>query len=213
MGRSIILMSGGLDSTAVLSNLSPPDVVGVTIDYNQKNIRELDSAKKIAKYYGIEHHIFKIDLAQIGGSSLTSDTEVENGIPDWLPNSYVPARNIIFLSIAGGYARKMGINRIIVGTNGNTKSTPPDSTPKFLFHMQEALEAGLDMRGLGILSPVQYMSKAEIIKYGLVNDAPFHLTYTCYRGGEKACGKCTACMKRLAGFSELGLSDVIEYES
>ncbi|MGP6239661.1 7-cyano-7-deazaguanine synthase QueC [Cuniculiplasma sp. SKW4] len=215
--KAIVLMSGGLDSTTVLAYAISEgyDVIGISFDYGQRHRIELESSKKIAEHYGIERRVFKIDLTQIGGSSLTSNINVEEGKigREEVPNTYVPARNIVFLSIAGAYADIDDIDTIMIGVNAVDYSGYPDCRPEFISSMERSLRLGLSRRqNLKILAPLQRMSKAEIIKMGMNLKAPYELTHSCYEGGSKACGKCDSCLLRLKGFMESGFVDPIQYE-
>ncbi|MGP6207831.1 7-cyano-7-deazaguanine synthase QueC [Cuniculiplasma sp. SKW3] len=215
--KAIVLMSGGLDSTTVLAYAISEgyDVIGISFDYGQRHRIELESSKKIAEHYGIERRVFKIDLTQIGGSSLTSNIDVEEGKigREEVPNTYVPARNIVFLSIAGAYADIDDIDTIMIGVNAVDYSGYPDCRPEFISSMERSLRLGLSRRqNLKILAPLQRMSKAEIIKMGMNLKAPYELTHSCYEGGSKACGKCDSCLLRLKGFMESGFVDPIQYE-
>jgi 7-cyano-7-deazaguanine synthase len=215
--KAIVLMSGGLDSTTVLAYAISKgyEITGLSFDYGQRHKIELESSKKIAEFYGINRNVFKIDLRQIGGSSLTDKIEIEKGKigREEVPNTYVPARNIIFLSIAGGYADVAHIDDIMIGVNAVDYSGYPDCRPDFISSMERTLRLGLSgSHNIQIIAPLQHMSKSEIIKMGMNLKAPYELTHSCYRGGTKACGKCDSCLLRLKGFMEAGYFDPIEYE-
>ncbi len=215
--KAIVLMSGGLDSTTVLAYALKEgyEITGISFDYGQRHRIELESSKKIAEYYGIERMVFKIDLTQIGGSSLTDNMEVEKGriSRDNIPNTYVPGRNIIFTSIAGGLADLRGADAIMLGVNAVDYSGYPDCRPEFISSMEKALQTGLAKSNkLRIIAPLQRLSKAEIIRMGMELKAPYQLTHSCYEGREKACGECDSCLLRLKGFMEAGYVDPVEYE-
>lgn len=215
--NAIVLMSGGLDSTTVLAYAISEgyDVSGISFDYGQRHRIELDASKAIAEHYGIKRRVFRIDLTQIGGSSITSNIDVEEGKigREEVPNTYVPARNIVFLSIAGAYADIENIDTIMIGVNAVDYSGYPDCRPEFISSMERSLRLGLSRRqNLKIFAPLQKMSKAEIIGMGMKLKAPYELTRSCYEGGNKACGKCDSCLLRLKGFMESGFTDPIEYE-
>lgn len=218
--RVVCLLSGGLDSTTVLGyavnrNL---EVHALSFSYGQRHSRELESSRKIADHYGVEHRILNVDLTQIGGSSLTDSIpvaernleEIESGIP----TSYVPARNTIFLALAAGYLETIGGGSIFIGVNAVDYSGYPDCRPEFINAMQKALNLGTGdgkKDWITIEAPLQYLSKSEIIKLGTELNVPYGLTFSCYNGGEKACGKCDSCLLRLKGFMDAGVQDPIEY--
>jgi 7-cyano-7-deazaguanine synthase len=218
MSKAVVLLSGGLDSTTCLSIAIKEgyDVYTLSFDYGQKNNKEILCTQEIVKYYSIkEHKIIKV--GNVGGSALTND-DIE--VPDYqgLPNipvTYVPARNIIFLSYAVGYAEVIGAEAIYIGVNAVDYSGYPDCTPEFIEAFQEVVKvgtkAGINGRPVKILTPLMNLSKAEIIKLACENNAPLHLTSSCYRGGDKACGVCDSCVLRLKGFKEAGIVDPVEY--
>ena len=216
--RALVLMSGGLDSTTVLAYAVSQgyEVTGLSFDYGQRHRIELESSRRIAEYYGIRRNVFRVDLTQIGGSSLTGDIPVEKGQFGRVevPNTYVPGRNIIFTSIAGGYADIEGIETIMLGVNAVDYSGYPDCRPEFISSMEKTLRLGLARsQNLSISAPLQKLSKSEIIRMGMKLGAPYELTHSCYEGGEKACGKCDSCLLRLKGFMESGFIDPVEYET
>ncbi|MCL4345958.1 MAG: 7-cyano-7-deazaguanine synthase QueC [Candidatus Thermoplasmatota archaeon] len=216
--RALVLMSGGLDSTTVLAYAVSQgyEVTGLSFDYGQRHRIELESSRRIAEYYGIRRNVFRVDLTQVGGSSLTGDIPVEKGQFGRVevPNTYVPGRNIIFTSIAGGYADIEGIETIMLGVNAVDYSGYPDCRPEFISSMEKTLRLGMARsQNLSISAPLQKLSKSEIIRMGMKLGAPYELTHSCYEGGEKACGKCDSCLLRLKGFMESGFIDPVEYET
>ena len=217
LDNAIILMSGGLDSTTVLSfaKKNGYNITGLSFDYGQRHRRELESSKKIADFYGIQRLVFKIDLRQIGGSSLTGDEAVEIGKLERkeIPNTYVPGRNILFLSIAAAYSELLDARTIMMGVNSVDYSGYPDCRPNFISSMEQSLQHGLDRSDLKIMAPLQYLNKGEIITMGIKNNAPYELTYSCYNGREKACGRCDSCLLRLRGFMDAGEIDPTPYET
>ncbi len=216
--RALVLMSGGLDSTTVLAYAVSQgyEVTGLSFDYGQRHRIELESSRRIAEYYGIRRNVFRVDLTQVGGSSLTGDIPVEKGQFGRVevPNTYVPGRNIIFTSIAGGYADIEGIETIMLGVNAVDYSGYPDCRPEFISSMEKTLRLGMARsQNLSISAPLQKLSKSEIIRMGMKLGAPYELTHSCYEGGEKACGKCDSCLLRLKGFMESGFIDPVKYET
>lgn len=225
MKKVVVLLSGGLDSTVTLAKAKEGgyEICPLSFDYGQRHDKELESAKKIAKWYSVtEHKILKIDLVQIGGSALTDKgiavpekRKVEE-IGEDIPITYVPARNTILLSLAIGYAEVVGAEAVFIGANAIDYSGYPDCRPEFFEAFQKVAElgtkTGVDGKLIQIKYPLINMTKAEIVKEGIRLNVPFHLTWSCYKGGEKACGKCDSCILRLKGFKEAGVEDPIEYE-
>ena len=214
--KALVLLSGGLDSTTVLSHALSKgyNVTCLSFDYGQRHSIELESSRRIAEMMGVGRTVFSLDLRQFGGSSLTSDMDVEHGKiqRDEIPNTYVPGRNIIFLSIAGAFADIGNCERIMIGVNAVDYSGYPDCRPEFISSMEKSLKTGLAFSpSLKIEAPLQEMSKAEIIKYGMSLGAPYELTHSCYLGNEEACGKCDSCLLRLKGFMEADLEDPVNY--
>lgn len=218
--KAVCLLSGGMDS-AVASAIAGSQgykICALTFQYNQRHIRELLNAKKLARLMDVEEHkIFKIDLRQIGGSALTDDINVPEEVSAGIPLTYVPARNTIFLSIALAHAEKIDADAVFIGVNSIDYSGYPDCRPIFIQKFQEladvATKKGVEGRRINIEAPLLYMTKAEIVKKGLELKVPFEHTWSCYRGGKKACGRCASCILRLKGFKEAGIEDPIEYEN
>lgn len=219
MKKAVVLLSGGLDSTTCLSVAlkSGYEVYPLSFDYGQRLKKEIDCAKSIAKYYKIRNHkIIKID--NFGGSALTDmaiDIPNFNG-KDGIPVTYVPARNIIFLSYAVGYAEVLGAEAIYIGVNMIDYSGYPDCRAEFIEAFEDMVrvgtKTGVDGKPVKIITPLIKLSKGEIVTIACENRAPIHLTTSCYNGGEKACGVCDSCTLRLNGFKESGIEDPIEYQ-
>ncbi len=219
MKKAVVLLSGGLDSTTCLSVAIKEgyEAFPISFDYGQRHRRELHRAGLIARYYKIKNYNV-IKIGNVGGSALT-DSKID--VPDYkgsefIPVTYVPARNIIFLSYAVGYAEVVGAEAIYIGVNAIDYSGYPDCRPEFIEAFRETVrvgtKSGVEGRPVNILTPLINLTKAEIIKLACDNRAPLHLTSSCYKGGEKACGVCDSCTLRLKGFKEAGIEDPIEYE-
>lgn len=230
MDKAVIILSGGLDSTTCMGIAQDKGyaLYPLTFQYGQKHSREVEQAKKIADYYGVkEHRLVNLDfLEQIGGSSLTSSTleiptreeqEVTEQDRDEIPNTYVPARNLIFLSLATAYAEVIGAKVIYIGISAVDFSGYPDCRPEFLESMnhtvREATKAGIKGESIRIEAPLMHLSKAETIRLGMKLGVPYHLTTSCYQGEQEACGVCDSCLLRLKGFQEAGFTDPIAYRS
>ncbi len=219
--KGIVLLSGGLDSATVAAIALERNyhIIGLSFDYGQRHRIELEMSKKLAKHYSIEQKIFKIDLTQIGGSSLTSNIKVEEGNlqrdKNELPNTYVPSRNIMFITIAASLAETIGFNTIFIGANALDYSGYPDCRPEFFEAMTRALNSGTRIginEEFHIEVPLQKLRKSEIITIGTSLGVPYEMTHSCYEGNKKACGKCDSCLLRLRGFMEAGIKDPIEYD-
>lgn len=219
MKKAVVLLSGGLDSTTCLAVAINRGyiVYPLSFDYKQRHKKELKCARLIADYYKLDNHLV-VHIDFLGGNALT-DTNIE--VPEYkdsedIPNTYVPARNIIFLSYAAGYAEVIGADSIFIGVNAVDYSGYPDCRPEFIASFEEMLKAGTKKGVKGnsvhIEAPLINLSKAKIIKLAKKNNAPLHLTTSCYKGREKACGVCDSCILRLKGFKEAGFEDPIEYE-
>ena len=221
--KAVVLLSGGLDSSTVLAIALEMgyEVHALSFDYGQRHSRELESAKKIAKYFNVPHKIIKIDLRQIGGSALTDNIEVPernvDEIEKEIPITYVPARNTILLSLALGYAEVIDADAIFYGANAIDYSGYPDCRPEYVEAFERVAnlgtKRGVEGKPIKIIAPIIHMTKAEIIKKGMELGVPYELTWSCYKGGKKACGKCDSCLLRLKGFMEAGYEDPLEYET
>ncbi|HHT62848.1 MAG: 7-cyano-7-deazaguanine synthase QueC [Bacillota bacterium] len=220
--KAIVLLSGGLDSTVCMSVAKDAgyEPVPISFAYGQRHSRELECAREVARFYQVKKHVvIETNMRAIGGSALTDEIEVPKGREERsdIPITYVPARNLIFLSYALGLAEVENAEKIYIGVNSLDYSGYPDCRPEFIDKFQQvadfATKAGVENRRIVVETPLQYLSKAEIIKLGMKNGAPLHLTTSCYQGGEEACGVCDSCVLRLRGFREAGLADPIKYKN
>lgn len=223
MSKAIILLSGGLDSCVSLAMAleSGINCEAITISYGQKHLLEIESARSIVKHYSLEKHLeFNLDLSSIGGSALTDHgIEVPKGeLPDSSgdkkPKTYVPGRNIIFLSIALSFAEVRGADQIIIGANILDYSGYPDCRPDFLKSFQKMASLGtfkgINGNSIEINAPLIKMSKKEIILKGIELSAPLGLTWSCYDpSGKDPCKLCEACQLRRSGFEQAGYVDLI----
>ena len=224
--KAVCLVSGGIDSsvTAFIAKSKGYDIYALSFNYGQKHRRELDSAKKIISSIDAKKHvIFDIDLGLFGGSSIVDNSLAleKNHNPEeigkTIPSTYVPARNTVFLSIALAYAEVVNADAIFIGVTATDYSGYPDCRPEYIEAFRKmanlSTKKGVEGNPVEIHVPLISMSKAEIIKKGLELDVPFANTWSCYRGGDKACGTCDSCLLRLKGFKESGSKDPIFYES
>lgn len=219
MKKSIVLFSGGVDSTTALYwALDRYDkIFALTFDYGQRNRIELDMARKIAQKLSIPQKILRVDLQQIGGSSLT-DTKLSlpqyertEEIEEGLSSTYVPFRNGIFLALAAAQAEVDGINEIVCGFNVIDSPNYPDTRNQFVQAMQEAINQGtkasLSPEKVQIIAPFLNMKKSDIIKEGLSLGADYSFAISCYSGEEIPCQKCSSCVLRQKAWEEVGLQD------
>ncbi len=216
--KALVLLSGGLDSTVTLSicRRSNIETYAMTFDYGQRHKVELDYAKWQAKRFECKSHkIFKIDL--YGGSALTDQIDIPKNenvdlIPDEIPVTYVPGRNIIFLSFAAGYAEFLDIEDIYIGVNSVDYSGYPDCREEFLEIFEKTInmstKKGLHGKKFRIIAPLQKLNKKEIVLIGKNNDVDFSKTSSCYNPRNmRKCGLCDACLLRKKGFDEANLDD------
>jgi 7-cyano-7-deazaguanine synthase len=217
--RAVVLLSGGLDSytAAAIATSEGFTVCALTIDYGQRHVREVESARLVAKALGVERHLeLHVDLRAIGGSALTSDAAVPRdrdlSATD-IPSTYVPARNTIFLSLALGWAEVLGAHDIFIGVNALDYSGYPDCRPEFIAAFERlasvATRAGVEGQSVQIHTPLIAMNKADIIRRGIALGLDYGLTTSCYdpRPDGSPCGRCDSCVLRAKGFREAGLGD------
>ncbi len=218
MKRAIVLLSGGLDSavTLWLARSQGFEVHALSFDYGQKHNRELNAARVLATKAGVAaHQVVSLRLDQWGGSSLTdASLEVEDGavVRKSIPVTYVPARNMVFLSVAASYAEAIGARDIFIGVSEVDYSGYVDCREEFIKAMEQAVNKGTVMgaeKGLSIRihAPFLHETKAREIQIGQELNVPFQLTWSCYRGGEKPCGTCDSCLLRAKAFAEAGIKD------
>jgi len=224
MKRAVILLSGGLDSTTCLAIAREQgfDLFALTVNYGQRHIFELQSAKNVALSLDVEKHsVLDIDLAQFGGSALTDDIEVpkdrvESEMSD-IPATYVPARNTVLLSVALARAETLDSFDIFIGVNALDYSGYPDCRPEYIESFERtanlATKVGVTGKNFHIHTPLINMTKAEIIKSGTKLGVDYGLTFSCYDPQETGapCGHCDACILRLKGFKEAGIPDPLNY--
>lgn len=222
--RAVSLLSGGLDSTVSLAYALSKgyEVTPLTVRYGQRHSRELESARRVVGHYGLKDHVvMDLDLRAFTGSALTSavvdvpERASASDIGEGIPVTYVPARNIIFLSVAAGLCETIGGEAIFIGANAIDYSGYPDCRPEFFDAFERTLavgtKAGVEGHAPRVHAPILRMTKAEIVRLGVDLRAPLELTWSCYQGGERACGRCDSCLLRLKGFEEAGIKDPLDY--
>jgi 7-cyano-7-deazaguanine synthase len=221
--KAVIVLSGGLDSTTCMgiAKAEGYELYAITFHYGQRHNREVEQAKQVSRFYDVkDHRIVNLTfLQEIGGSALTdNDMAVpKSGEEEGIPSTYVPARNLIFLSLATAYAEVVGAEAIYTGVSAVDYSGYPDCRPEFIESMsktiQLATKAGSTDESIRIETPLIQLSKSETIRTGIQLGVPYELTTSCYLGNEVACGVCDSCQLRLKGFKEAGVPDPIAYES
>ena len=208
----VVLLSGGLDSSTVtgIAKKSKAKIFGLSFDYSQRHKKELHSASIIAKHFDIEEFkIIKLDLSLWGGSSLT-DTQKKIPIQglqnNKIPNTYVPGRNTIFISVALSYAEAINADCIGLGVNALDYSGYPDCRPDYIKKFQElanlANKRGRENNPIKLWTPLLDLNKEEIIELAFDNNVPLEKTWSCYSGNSKPCGKCDSCRIRNAAYQK-----------
>jgi len=208
--KAVILLSGGLDSTTVLYYVLSKgfDCHCIIFDYNQRHRKEINIAKKIALNAKAKYKVIKLDLNWNKTSLIGKDKKIPTHKvikKGFVPSTYVPGRNTIFLSYAIAYAETIKAENIFLGINAVDFSSYPDCTPQYLKAMQQVLKTLNN--NIKIQAPIEYFSKKEIIELGLKLKVPYQYTWSCYNGKTKPCGKCDSCKLRAKGFAEVGIND------
>ena len=231
MKNAVVLVSGGMDSAVVVAIAREQGfaVHALSVRYGQRHTSELDAADRVAQSLGaVAHKTVNVDLRSIGGSALTDEAisvptdadghEVGQGAPkDAIPVTYVPARNTIMLSVALGWAEVLGASDIFCGVNAVDYSGYPDCRPEFIEAFEKlanlATKAGVEGAGIRVHAPLQFMSKADIVREGVRLGVDFAQTVSCYQADDdgRACGHCDACRLRAQGFVDAGVPDPTRY--
>ena len=219
--KALVLLSGGLDSSVLLSICKKDnfDIHAISFDYGQRHGVELQYARWQAKYFNCSSHkIFKIEF--YGGSALTENIDVPQSrdvesISSGIPITYVPSRNIVFISYASGYAEVNDIDNIYIGVNAIDYSGYPDCRKEFIMDFESLInkstKKGIDGRKFNIVTPLIDLTKKEIIILGKKNGVDFSMTSSCYNPEQKKnCGLCDSCLLRQKGFKEALLKDPLE---
>ena len=214
---AVVVLSGGMDSTTLLYDVKSQgyEVFAISFLYGQKHSKELEFAKKTCSLLSIPHKIVDISFfGELATSALTT--------PDWdVPEGYytdstmkqtiVPNRNMVLLSISAAYAISLGAKKLFYGAHAGDHPIYPDCRKEFVEAMKNALYLA-DYIGLELEAPYVDMKKEDILRRGLELGVDYSLTWSCYKGGQKACGRCGTCTERIEAFKKVGVKDPIEYE-
>lgn len=222
--RAVVLLSGGLDSTvtAAVARQEGFALYLLTVAYRQRHAIEIERARQVAGAFGAQSHlVVDVDLRALGGSALTGDLAVpkdrrEQDRSEGIPATYVPARNLIFLSLAAAHAEVVGASAIYFGANVLDYSGYPDCRPEFILAFEQTVavgtKSGAEGARLEVRAPLLTLSKTKIIQLGMKLQAPLHLTHSCYDPiGSLACGHCDSCLIRRQGFAKAGVEDPVAY--
>lgn len=213
---SVIVLSGGMDSVTLLHSEKERIALAVTFDYGSNhNAREIECARRQAAHLGIEHIVIPLAfMGQYFTSSLLSgadDIPEGNYDDENMRSTVVPFRNGIMLSVACGLAESRGLRHVLIANHGGDHAIYPDCRPGFVEAMGRAMEEGT-YDGVSILAPFTDISKAEIARIGARLGVEYADTYSCYKGGERHCGRCGTCTERREAFRLAGIPDPTIYE-
>lgn len=221
--RAVVSLSGGMDSAVCLSLAARDyDVYALHFSYGQRTEqRELASARAVADIVGVQQFLpLRLDLFRhIGGSALTDPSIAVPNAPAMekigteIPVTYVPFRNAHFLSAAVSWAEVLGARKIFIGAVEQDSSGYPDCRPAYYAAFNQLIRTGTRDGDIEVLTPLINRSKKEIVQLGLELGAPFHVTWSCYTGEDRACGVCESCALRLRAFEQAGATDPIPYQS
>jgi len=223
--RILVLLSGGLDSTTVLTSairtVGVSNVGAITLTYGQKHSIEVKSAKDVVKYFSVKNHIIR-DLTKIFEGTDSTLISAEHPIPETTyeelekaegPSlTYVPLRNPVFITVAASTAMILGYDQLHIGVHAEDArhDAYPDCRSDVIGALGAALHIGSYYR-IKLLAPLNHMTKSQVVAQGRSLGAPYHLTHSCYKGEQPACGKCPTCIGRLEAFRLNGLVDPIPY--
>jgi len=216
---AVVLLSGGLDSytAGAIAKSEGFPLYALTVDYGQRHVREIESARLVARALDVARHLeLAVDLRAIGGSALTTDEAVPRDrdlAAPGIPSTYVPARNTIMLSLALGWAEVVGSTDIVIGVNALDYSGYPDCRPEFIAAFERvaalATRAGVEGAAFRVHTPLIALDKAAIIRRGVALGLDYGLTTSCYDPSAEGrpCGRCDSCRLRAKGFHEAGIVD------
>lgn len=216
MSSCVVLLSGGLDSTVLLTVLSRTgnECYPLTVVYGQRHSREVIAARNVCEFFGLAHRWKLVDLDCLRlllPSALTGKGDIPEGdyTLQTLSQTVVPGRNLILIAIAVGYAQGLGLSEVYYAAHSGDHPVYPDCREEFVKAVSEVTQATYGVR---VIAPFVRSSKADIVRQGLSYNAPLGMTWSCYRGGEHHCGKCSTCTERRKAFASVGAIDPTVYE-
>lgn len=221
MRKILVIFSGGLDSTVLLTTIARGQhkdgirVEAIGFNYGQRHVKELNHAKMVANYLGLKFDV--VDLSAIG-DFLTGSSQTDPSVPvphghyaeESMKTTVVPNRNMIMLSVAAGIALSRGLDEIYFAAHGGDHAIYPDCRQEFVTEVNKAVHAG-NWERVNIFAPYLDNTKADLVKIGAEVNAPFALTWSCYEGGAKHCGRCGTCVERKESFDLAKVIDPTEY--
>jgi 7-cyano-7-deazaguanine synthase len=220
MQKTVVVLSGGMDSATLLYHLADAghEVKTISVNYGQRHVRELDSAARLSEALDVENVVADLRAINplLGSSNSLSSTSID--IPEGhyeeesMKLTVVPNRNMIILSVAVGWALSLKYDAVAYGAHSGDHAIYPDCRPEFAEALDRAVQL-CDWHSMKLLRPFVGMDKGDIAKRGHELGVPFHLTWTCYKGLERHCGKCGACQERIEAFHKFDLADPVEYEA
>lgn len=218
MKKIVVVLSGGMDSVTMLHKLHSEgnELKAISFNYGQRHSKELEMAKENCKILGIDHKLIDITFLKqvISNSALTGDIEVPEGHyeDENMKLTVVPNRNMILASIAIGYAVNEDYEAIALGVHAGDHAIYPDCREEFIKALNQVAMIA-NYKGIEVLAPFQHDTKIEILKAGLEIGVDYSKSWTCYKGLDKACGKCGSCQERLEAFAICNATDPVEYET
>ena len=216
MKDSVIILSGGMDSTTLLYEYKEKIGLAITFDYGStQNARERQYAVKHCERLGIRHLIIPLDFMHrhFKSALLGSADDIPEGhyASENMKSTVVPFRNGIMLAIACGIAESNGLHRVMIANHGGDHTIYPDCRPAFIAGMNSAMEAGT-YEGVELFAPYTNLTKSDIARRGKALGIDYAETYSCYKGGERHCGRCGTCVERREALADAGIIDPTEYE-
>ena len=210
--KAVILLSGGIDSAVSFYSAKKKGykLTALIFDYNQRHKKEIEYAKRLINLNKAKFYLIKLNLSWAKSSLVNKKIKVPYGRSlnsRAIPSTYVPGRNIIFLTYAASLAESIGAEKIFIGAHIQDYSGYPDCRPQFLRDFQAALNSGLSNKKINIVAPLIKKNKKEIIRLGQELKVPFQFTWSCYQGGKYPCQRCDSCRFRIKAFKELGAGD------
>jgi len=217
MKRTVLIHSGGIDSTVLLAHLLAEgrEVFALSVDYGQRHRRELEAARQICARYGVKHQVADLRaLAPLFGANALTDAQV--AVPEGhyeeasMKATVVPNRNMLLIAVAASWAMSLKASSVAYGAHGGDHAIYPDCRPVFAEALDKAIRLA-DWHEVSLERPFVGMDKTAIVRRGAELRAPLELTWSCYVGGERHCGKCGTCVERKEAFVRAGVADPTVY--